>query len=44
MVVSLAAYTYASITTDGHRFDRFHALLFFFADVLIAGAIAPAVP
>lgn len=44
MVVSLAAYTYASITTDSHEFDRFHAFLFFVADVFIAGAIVPTFP
>lgn len=44
MVVSLAAYVYASITTQSHEFDRFHAFLFFLTDVLIAGAVVPTLP
>ena len=42
MVVSLAAYVYASVTTPEHKFKPWFASLLFVADVFIAGAIAPA--
>lgn len=39
MVLNLAAYVYASITTEEHRFDETTALLLFLADVVTAGAL-----
>lgn len=44
MVLSLAAHVHASITTEGHAFDRFHAFVFCLADLVIAGALVPTVP
>ncbi|WP_440767548.1 hypothetical protein [Natronorubrum sp. DTA7] len=41
MVLSLAAYVYASVRTPEHEFDGWFALLLFFADAGIAGAIFP---
>ncbi|QKY20381.1 hypothetical protein B4589_008305 [Halolamina sp. CBA1230] len=41
MVLSLAAYVYASITTEEHQFDQTMAFVLFLADVLIAGAFVP---
>jgi len=43
-VVSLAAYVYGSIRTDGHQFDEGFAFLLFLADVVVAGAVVPSAP
>ncbi len=42
-MLSLAAYVYASITTDGHEFDGGFAVLLFFADLFTAGAVSPVI-
>lgn len=44
MVLSLAAYVHASITTDGHEFNGGFALLLFLADSFTAAAIVPELP
>ena len=41
MVVSLAAYTHATITAPDYEFSNRSALVFLFADVLIAATIVP---
>jgi hypothetical protein len=41
MVLSLAAYVYASVTTEHHEFDEGFAFVLFLADVLIAAAFVP---
>ena len=44
MVVTLAAYVHASITTAEHAFKPWFAFVLFLADLAIAGAIVPATP
>lgn len=44
MVLSLAAYVYASIRTDGHEFSGGFAFVLFLADSFIASAFAPTLP
>jgi hypothetical protein len=44
MVLSLAAYVYASVRTESHEFDEGFALVLFFADALIAASVVPTVP
>ncbi|WP_435119271.1 hypothetical protein [Halolamina sp. C58] len=41
MVLSLAAYVYASVTTESHEFDQTTAFVLFLADVVIAQSIVP---
>ena len=41
MVLSLAAYVYASIRTDDHEFDGGFAFVLFVADAFIAAAFGP---
>ena len=41
MVVSLAAYVYASVRTEGHEFSGAFALLLFLADSFTAAAFVP---
>ncbi|WP_168216281.1 hypothetical protein [Halorussus halobius] len=44
MVLSLAAYVYASVTTETHRFDEGFAFVLFLADAFTAAAIVPSAP
>lgn len=44
MVLSLAAYVYASVTTPDHEFNGGFAFQMFVADVLIAAAVIPSPP
>lgn len=44
MVLSLAAYVYASVTTPNHEFNGGFAFQMFVADVLIAAAVVPSPP
>lgn len=44
MVLSLAAYVYASVRTEGHDFDGGFAFLLFLADSFIAAAFVPDIP
>ncbi|RZV06717.1 hypothetical protein BDK88_3748 [Natrinema hispanicum] len=44
MVVSLAAYVYASIRTPEHKFQGWFAFVLFLADASVAGAIASSSP
>lgn len=44
MVLSLAAYVYASVRTDRHEFAGEFAFLLFLADSFTAAAIFPDVP
>lgn len=44
MVLSLAAYVYASVRTDGHEFVEEFAFLLFLADSFTAAAVFPDVP
>lgn len=44
MVLSLAAYVYASVTTPDHEFNGGFAFQMFVADVLIAAAVVPSPP
>ena len=44
MVLSLAAYVYASVTTDDHEFDGTFALALFLADSFVAAAFVPGLP
>jgi len=41
MVLSLAAYVHASVTTDGHDFDEGFAFVLFLADAIVASAFVP---
>ncbi|WP_162224137.1 hypothetical protein [Halorussus salinus] len=41
MVLSLAAYVYASVTTEGHEFDEGFAFVLFLADAIVASAFVP---
>ena len=41
MVLSLAAYVYASVRTDDHEFDSTFAFVLFLADSFTAAAIVP---
>lgn len=44
MVLSLAAYVYASVTTPDHEFNGGFAFQMFVADVVIAAAVVPSPP
>lgn len=44
MVVSLAAYVYASIRTPEHEFQAWFAFVLFLADAAVASAIVPSPP
>jgi hypothetical protein len=44
MVLSLAAYVYASIRTEDHEFDSVFAFVLFVADSFIASAFVPNFP
>ncbi|USZ67722.1 hypothetical protein NGM10_13425 [Halorussus salilacus] len=44
MVLSLAAYVYASVTTDGNEFDEGFDFVLFLADVFTASALVPDAP
>lgn len=42
-MISLAAYVYASITTESHEFDEGFAVLLFIADLVTASAFSPVI-